>query len=575
MKKQGAFNPDAFLAMPDDTTDFDLDAFLAEEEAPYDGPMARPKPGAQAPTSSYSGPTDYRTEAGLPAPGKPSDKGPSTEDNQRASEQADEDRGFFGRNFGVEGKSPRELGTENERSLADTSPLTPQEREARDNPHDPITEMIITGLPATGIGRGLAAAGSRVLPGAGSVLRRLGNVVRGGAEGAAATGMAGGGAREMEMGALLGGAIGGLNRPAAAPRAPRTPAEIDASVMETHQPGSTGLHPIKATARAIRRVLHPDPVIDDILQRQTPQETLAAAQEADALVGGAADARKVANGRMLEVEGNHDFASLDADYPIPHTEVDIQQLQGIRHSSHGGQGPTLRSDPVLERMQHQLTIGEGRTPMVPRGELRNVQEALNNEADFSGTSNDKLAQNSLQRGAKVVSDAVRRADPREGPGNIGGVLDKFGAEKDALANIEELRGPPGQRVQKIARVGGADPGNPHDLAALESEGEVAQLMAAEPAGKKLVDLIRFNNTQGRRGFKLPYIGYSATGNAMRFGQKNISNINFNLRPPKIDEAGMVVPRSRAQRYGMERNTLALPLELQLLMDEQQQQEDRR
>ena len=56
---------------------------------------------------------------------------------------------------------------------------------------------------------------------------------------------------------------------------------------------------------------------------------------------------------------------------------------------------------------------------------------------------------------------------------------------------------------------------------------------------------------------------------MRAGKLNAGNLAFRLRPPKIDEAGMV-----AAKPAIQRNTLALPLELELLMLEQQQKEDR-
>ncbi len=306
---------------------------------------------------------------------------------------------------------------------------------------------------------------------------------------------------------------------------------------------------------------HPDPVIDQAMQGT--HETHRLAQEANAALEQAALARKAANGKLLNT-ADADYSMLDADYPIPDTSGAINRLQGIREQTYGGQGPQFSSDPVLADAQRQLTIGKEKTEMVPRDVLRSVQRKLNEEADFQSPKSD-IAGGALKQGAGVVSDTARAADPRLGPGNLGGALDKFGYEKDALRNIDELRGPEGGRVPKLARVGGGD--QVADPSVHQAEGQVRDLQAAEPVANSLIDRIRYNNTVGRRSLKMPYIGYSQTGNIERGLRQNWDNLKFKLNPPEIDASGNVAGRAA-------RNTqpLVLPLELELLM---QQQEDRR
>ncbi len=324
---------------------------------------------------------------------------------------------------------------------------------------------------------------------------------------------------------------------------PRTQNEIDAAVIQRG------------------KQIHPDPR----LQMEGTRENVRLAEEADRLLEARQSGRKAGNGALLD-KADADYSMLDAEHPIPDTSEAISRLQGVREQSHGGQGPMLSSDPTLARMQHQLTIGKEQTPMLPRGELRNVQKTLNEEARFEQARGASRAEGALQQGAGIVADTARAADPRLGPGNLGGALDKYGATEDSLAAIDKLRGPEGGRVSKLARVGGA--GKDAGEGAVVSENEVAGLQQAEPVANTLIDRIRYNNTVGRRGLRLPYIGYGMAGNVERMGKANLGNLAFKLNPPRIDANGMVAAQTARNP------NVALPLELELMLLSQKQ-EDRR
>jgi hypothetical protein len=481
-------------------------------------------PGAPSPTSSYSL-NDYAGE---------NKAGPYSQPQQDAAVRA---RAEANARL-VEGGGPDDLmdgGTQEQRAYM---------RKNSGRAADERTEQAGQDFARFALGNVLGGVGTSALQRVG-VRPGIAGAVGGAVGNAVPTASTGAPAREVAESAVLGGVLGGISGPRAEKKArtPGTQAEIDA-----------------ATIAQFRRE-HPDPVLN---QMQGTHETYRLAKEANDAIAARVGEREAANGRLLNT-ADADYSMLDADYPIPETSGAIERLQGIREQSYGGQGPMLGSDPVIQQMQRQLTIGKEATPMVPRDVLRTVQRNLSEEADFQSPRSTQ-ASGALKQAAGVVADTARAADPRLGPGNLGGALDKFGAGKDALRNIDELRGPEGSRETKLARVGGGD--QTSDPAVHKAESEVRALQEAEPAGNKLIDRIRYNNTVGRRSLKMPYIGYSQTGNIERGLRQNWSNLGFKLNQPKIDEAGMVA--GRAGRYT---NPLILPLELQLLMD--QQQEDRR
>lgn len=484
-----------------------------------------PKPSAPSPTSSYSL-TDYAGE-NKAGPYSPRQQADDTRERAEANARL------------MEGGGPSDLmdgGTQAQRAYIQANQKRAgeerQETEAKDFSRFALGNVLggvgASALQRLGVGPGVS----------GAVGGAVGNAVP--------TASTGAPAREVAGSAVLGGVLGGVSGPRAGQvaRAPGTQAEIDAAVIQRY------------------RAEHPDPVLN---QMQGTHETYRLAKEANDAIEAAATARKLANKAMIDRE-KASYSMLDAEHPIPDTSQAIERIQGIRASSHGGQGAQLRSDPKLAEAQRQLTIGDEGTRMVPRDALQNVQEALNNDAYAMTT--DPASQNALQGAAKVVSETVRANDPRRGPiePNIGIALDRFGAEKDALGRLDDLRGPTSGREPKLARVGGGD--QMADPAIHKAEAEVRDLQAAEPVGNKLIDRIRYNNTVGRRSLKMPYIGYSQTGNIERGLRQNWDNLGFKLNPPKIDASGNVA--GRAARYT---NPLILPLELQLLMN--QQQEERR
>lgn len=385
------------------------------------------------------------------------------------------------------------------------------------------------------IGEPVTKGVSRVI-GRGPIRDVAANVTGGGVAGGVQAAAAGGTPGDVAKGAFLGGAVSGIgNVMGMAAHPPRTQAEIDASVIKQY------------------RMQHPDPVIDQAMQGT--HETHRLAREANDLLNARVGDRAAANGKLLDT-ADADFSMLDAEYPIPDTSHAIDRIQGIREQTYGGQGPQFSSDPILADAQRQLTIGKSQTQMVPRDVLRSVQRKLNEEADFQSPKSD-IAGGALRQGAGVVSDTARTADPRLGPGNLGGALDKFGYEKDALSNIDELRGPEAGRVPKLARVGGGD--QMADPAVHQAESQVRDLQAAEPAANSLIDRIRYNNTVGRRSLRLPYISYSPTATAARGIKQNFDNLKFHLAPPAIDEAGNV-----AGREARNVSPLLFPLELEMI-----------
>lgn len=541
LAKQRARGPrPAAKAAPSPHADLSDDEILAaigevpREKAP-EAPFPRVPPPA---TTSYSGPTDYRAGAGLPPAQPRVDLGPSSDENVAATEAHSgvlEEMLHPERNPHFEPYGPPPVDPENP---------TPQERERASNPHDFLTDTILTGAPTMLAGRALGAVGRAIAPEAGPLLSRAGRAIQGAGSGAA--GAYSGGAetpREIALGAGI-GAVGGMfSRGAKAAHEPRTQAEIDAAVIKRG------------------KQIHPDPE----LEMQGTRENVRLATEADRLLEARQSGLKARSGEMMD-QADVDYSMLDSEYPIPDTSRAIDRIQSVREQSHGGQGAMLSSDPVLAEMQRQMTIGKERTAMLPRGELRNVQKNLNEAARFEHAQRGATrAEGALQQGAGIVADTARSADPRLAPGNLGGALDKYGATEDALSNVDKLRGPEAGRVSKIARVGGA--GRDAAEGAIISENEVAALQQAEPVANSLIDRIRYNQTAGRRSFRLPYLGYSAAGNVERLGKANLGNLAFKLAPPKIDAQGMVAAQPARNLNA------ALPLELELMLLSQKQKRE--
>jgi hypothetical protein len=207
-------------------------------------------------------------------------------------------------------------------------------------------------------------------------------------------------------------------------------------------------------------------------------------------------------------------------------------------------------------------------------DLRNLQKELNyrikNRApgDY-GTAGDEQA-------AGIVAGAVRRADPREGPGNFAGALDRYGAGERADAHLNELLynengSIPPDRLTKaeagrtrLAKAGDVDMQSPQG--SMNNEARLKEIEQADPEARTLIDRIRQRNTVERRRLR-PQLPYSASPIAIGKSVARMgSNLDFKLRPPAIDDAGMAYKRPPGEA------SQALPLELQLLLMQNRRQE---
>lgn len=397
-----------------------------------------------------------------------------------------------------------------------------REAEARDNPHDWMTESIYTGLPASGVGRALGAAGEAIAPNAGRATRFLGRAGRGAAEGGTATVLGGGDLKDIAIGGAMGGVLGGLSRPRIAQRAPRTQAEIDQAVIQE--------------ARQ-----NPSPAAG----MEGRHEPFRLAQEANAKLDRAAEARTaLAKDKLNAADASFSAVDGEGAGTLPNTTGALQELQALRERTHGGQGPLYKtSDSALADLQHQLTMGEDAVPVLPRDRLRNVHVSANQKAEWEAKNGGGVPEGEVRAGAGVLSRLVRASDPRRGPiePNIGHSLDEYAREMDDLANVEKLRGPASGRIQKLADVGAVNQESGHGARLAESE--IRALETEEPAANPLIRAIRANNTLGRRGLQAPSPGYSPTMTLGRGLMNNASNLMFKLAPPRIDAQGMVAGQS--------------------------------
>lgn len=389
--------------------------------------------------------------------------------------------------------------------------------------HDPTAQMVLTG--ALGAGAGALAA-------------PLGSIASGAANGLT-QGVTGGAPPSGILAATIMGALtpGHPERPAHAPLNQR---EMDAVALKQAPPEPAGIP-------------------------EGEHGNVELAARADQAIRDALEGRTAANKASID-EADRD---LFREAPAPqHTFGAQQRLQEVRDQTMGASGPTLpTSDRILQRYQRNLETPEGE-PVATLPQLRNLQKGLTNEADFGKEAADPLAQAALKQGAGVLSDRVRAADPRLAPGNIGGALDRYGANKEAIGRADELLGPESGSVPKLARTGAADANS--GPGAVQSDREVAQLQGEEPAGNDLIDMIRARNTKERRKIRWSLPLYmspeNVAGSAARNVARNVDNIRFKLNPPQIDAAGNVAGRAASNI-----DTAAIPLELQLILMQHEQE----
>jgi len=394
--------------------------------------------------------------------------------------------------------------------------------------HDPIAQMITTGILGAG---------------AGALAAPLGAVASGAANGAVQATTGGADPRDILIATLTGGALGklqpGSDRPGSA-RPPRSQAEMDAVALQEAGP---------------RR-------------RDLPageHGTVRLAEEANQVLDARVAEREVARDAAL-----HE-AELDARRRLAGTTSDtrplIHEIDNIRNQTMGARGPTIpEADRRLVAARDQLS----RAPLPPGApplpgpatelsfdELNNLRKGVNYRLEHA-PPNDYGHAGDVQA-AGVVAGGVRRMDPRLGPGNFGGALDRYGAEADAIADVEGLRGPPAGRVTKLAGAGTADASS--GPAAVGQENQIRQLQQAEPAANDLIAQIRARGVKGRRGLQVPsYMGGSPTMGALRAVRQNLDNMNFLVNPPRINPSGQVVKKAVGPQ-----DLAALPPEIQLLL----------
>lgn len=415
-----------------------------------------------------------------------------------------------------------------------------------------------------------------LVPGmAGPAMRALGAGARtsaavGGAAGGAVQTAAGGGSPSDILTATMLGAGGGAitAHGGRAPRAPLSQAEVDAAALKAV--------PDKA---AYKR--------PDLPKGSRGTEQMAT--DAESAIRQQLQGRKVASGLAMD-DADAAFADLP---PVP-TDRAIEQIQNIRQRTQGGAGPTLDSDPVLARQQRQLTSPNPaqqdpefsypgapqpaevpeRIPQVSPAQLRNIQRALTEEAGFARGRGATQAEAQLQQGAGVLSRTAREHDTS---GDMGRALDAYGAEEDALSRGNELlygrRGSQVPDEQTAIDAGRGRLGRAGQVTADDAAGSHAnerhlnEIGEVEPVAKDFISQIRARNTSARRGmFTLPNLLTSnPLAMAGRTLQHNASNMAFKLAPPRIDASGMVAGREASNGA-----QLAIPLELQLLMQQQEQ-----
>lgn len=562
-----------------------------------------PKPSAPSPTSSYSL-TDYAGE-NKAGPYSPRQQADDTRERAEANARL------------MEGGGPSDLmdgGTQAQRAYIQANQKRAgeerQETEAKDFSRFALGNVLggvgASALQRLGVGPGVS----------GAVGGAVGNAIP--------TASTGAPVREVAESAVLGGVMGGISGPRAGKpeHAPRTPAEIDAAIIQRGKQ----LHPDQSISMAMR-----------------PAESLRLAKEANALID-REQAPRIFRRDQLEAEvKNRDISdrtkagNVERDWRAALDDAKTQNrktldeperavieggpvdtighrgmLKGIVDETMGPAGSVLPKvqqtvEGARAQMQRPVLDSAGKPVLDESGEptLENSadprvmilqREKLNQDARRSARDEATLEETRLRNAASIVSDLTA---PQGSPYRM--ALDAYGKRKDYLGEvkdtlgpegslepyrnpnasdpraaelegaraevdaIDKLRGPESGRVEKLAGVAG---GNRKSTANLASDADVADLMAAEPAGNKLIDLIKYNNTQMRRGIRVPYLSSSLSGNAARGVLQNLGNLNFKLNPPKIDASGNVA--GRAARYT---NPLILPLELQLLMN--QQQEERR
>lgn len=170
------------------------------KSAPSSGPLrlseVDPADVRSAPESAPTSTADHGA-IGLSGPG--SKDGGALQRGETASGMAPAGA-YVNPLFGVKVATPREA----ERS---------REAEGANNPHDWITEGIYTGLPAAGVGKGLAALGGAIVPTAGRALGAVGQLAQGAGEGATAA-VVGGADTGKDI--LTGAALGAASRGGAA-----------------------------------------------------------------------------------------------------------------------------------------------------------------------------------------------------------------------------------------------------------------------------------------------------------------------------------------------------------------------
>lgn len=185
-------------------------------------------------------------------------------------------------------------------------------------------------------------------------------------------------------------------------------------------------------------------------------------------------------------------------------------------------------------------------PTASFDDLRAVQAELNsrikNPAPGYDTAPDTHA-------ASVVSGAMRRFDPRLGPGNFGGALDRYSAEAEQLGRGRELLYGNEGRIapdtltrqeagrSRLARAGTAD--EVAGQGAFNNEARLRELAQIEPALDLPITQIGARNTLDRRQIRFPLPHSPHPYAAAKAVGQQASNIMFKLRPPEIDAAGMV------------------------------------
>lgn len=521
----------------DTMSDEDLDALLAQH--------ASPPPGRrEAPPYKL---TDYAT-------GKPNMAGPVTDATlsaQAASDPSDSDL----------------TGTSESEPARFERFMNPTPEEAAKGFSDFALGMLLGGPVAGGMGK---------IIGRGPVRDVISNAVGGGAAGAVQA-KAGGGDPTDVMAATAMGAVGGAlpqggRGGARLARAPQTQAEIDARSLAAVG-GKQGL---TGTSGGM---------FDRPGYKARPKGSAGTAEMASEAEGVARtrfeqrDASKKAAIKEAKEDVRANFPGRTIDTTPELKEFD-RFIADPELGFAGASGPT--QPEAVKRMEHyQGNLQHpSRGPNLEFDEINSVSEAANARLRASGKNDYGKAGDEVSAG--ILAGAKQRFDPREAPGSYAGALERYAAEDNALAKVRDLlygSETPSDRVSqqqagaaRLARTGteptaskNKDPGPALAEQRLDEFVDLESAMAA-PRNE-----LRAHNTASRREFGVPYLapGSALTTNVGRVAQHNLGNAAFRLRPPRIDANGMV-----AAKPGIGPGNLALPLEIQLMLMQQEEQHGR-